>query len=165
MDIQNFVAISLGSNLGNAKGNISQALQRLKDSNQFQLLIASNFYSSEAWGFNSENRFLNACCVLKTLLTPDETLRELQYIESALGRSKKSQLGYEDRIIDLDIIFYNNLVINSDFLQIPHPLMHVRNFVLEPLEEIAPTWIHPLYLRTVKELNNSSLDLSKVYAL
>jgi len=128
-------------------------------------MVKSKFYSSEPWGFESESQFVNACCILKTRLTPGGVLLALQRIEKELGREQKTKSDYEDRVLDLDILFYNHLVLSSESLTIPHRFMHVRNFVLEPLSEISPNWVHPVYLKSVAELLAISSDSNSVYAL
>ena len=163
--IKNYATISLGSNLGNSIQNLKEGLRLLDQNQQIEVIRKSKFYSSEAWGFKSINQFVNSCCVINTNLTPGGLLLALQRIEKALGRELKTKQGYQDRAIDLDIVFYNNLVLRSKTLVIPHKFMHVRNFVLEPLTEISPNWVHPLYLKSVAELLAESLDSSQVYAL
>ncbi len=141
------------------------ALQLLDKSQRIKVIVCSKFYVSDSWGFESENQFVNACCIIKTSLTPGGILLALQRIEKQLGRRQKTKTSYEDRAIDLDVIFYNHLILRSKTLIIPHELMHVRNFVLEPLAEISPDWVHPVYLKSVAELLAASLDPNQVNAL
>jgi 2-amino-4-hydroxy-6-hydroxymethyldihydropteridine diphosphokinase len=104
-----------------------------------EITSLSAFHASEPWGFESENSFLNAVCCVSTELTPIEVLHITQEIERELGRSKKSVNGiYSDRMIDIDILLYDDLHIQTPELTIPHPLMRERDFVIIPLREIAP---------------------------
>lgn len=104
-----------------------------------EITSLSAFHASEPWGFESENYFLNAVCCVSTELTPIEVLHITQEIERELGRSKKSVNGiYSDRMIDIDILLYDDLHIQTPELTIPHPLMRERDFVIIPLREIAP---------------------------
>jgi len=163
--MMNYCCISLGSNLKNPQENVLKAMDIISELKELEIVLSSRLYASAPWGFDSQNEFVNACCVIKTSLSPDGLLRALQCIEKQLGRTSKTEEGYTDRLIDLDIVFYNHLVMSSETLQIPHGLMHVRNFVLEPLAEIAPDWVHPVYLKTVMELLTQSKDPNQVHAL
>lgn len=128
--------IGLGSNLGNKEEMLHRALE-LINKNIGSVLRVSSFMESEPWGFQSENTFLNAACLVETTLTPLQCLRETQKIERLLGRTKKSKNGiYHDRPIDLDLLLYDDLKINTPKLVLPHPLMQERNFVMIPLREI-----------------------------
>ena len=128
--------IGLGSNLGNKEETLHRALE-LINKNIGSVLRVSSFMESEPWGFQSENTFLNAACLVETTLTPLQCLRETQKIERLLGRKKKSKNGiYHDRPIDLDLLLYDDLKINTPKLVLPHPLMLERDFVMIPLREI-----------------------------
>ena len=128
--------IGLGSNLGNKEEMLHRALE-LINKNIGSVLRVSSFMESEPWGFQSENTFLNAACLVETTLTPLQCLRETQKIERLLGRTKKSKNGiYHDRPIDLDLLLYDDLKINTPKLVLPHPLMQERDFVMIPLKEI-----------------------------
>lgn len=145
------VYLGLGSNLGDKEANLLQAIEQIKK--QIGPIVArSVFFVSEPWGFDSENSFLNACVAAETAKIPLECLSLLKDIEKALGRPEKASGGYKDRVIDLDILFYDNLVVDDATLCIPHPLLHKRNFVLEPLAEIAPDLVHPVFGKTIKKL-------------
>jgi 2-amino-4-hydroxy-6-hydroxymethyldihydropteridine diphosphokinase len=146
------VYLGLGSNLGDKNINLNSAI-RLLSEEIGSFCCQSLFYSSEPWGFMSENSFLNAVALFETKLDPFELLAKIQELESQLGRSSKSIQGYSDRIIDIDILLYDNLVINDTILQIPHLLLTKRDFVLVPLAEIAPDLVHPLFEKTMKELS------------
>lgn len=117
------------------------------------VLTLSQFYESEPWGFKSENMFLNAALKLRTELPPLELLSVLKQIEREMGRTEKTGSEYHDRIIDIDILLYDSLVMQDPRLTIPHPLMTERKFVMEPLAEIAPAFVHPVLKLTMAELN------------
>jgi 2-amino-4-hydroxy-6-hydroxymethyldihydropteridine diphosphokinase len=146
------VYLSLGTNLGNKQNNISSATQLIEE-RIGKITVQSALYSYEPWGFYSINRFLNTAIKVETSLSPHELLNESQEIELLLGRTIKSKNGeYHDRLIDIDILFYDNLIINEPNLIIPHALLEQRLFVLEPLCEIAPDFMHPKLKRSIKEL-------------
>ena len=116
------------------------------------VLALSGFYETEPWGFQSENTFLNAALQLDTSLSPLELLKATQEIEIEMGRTQKSNGAYHDRIIDIDILLYDDLVLQTPELTLPHPLMHERLVVMEPLAEIAPNVIHPVFKKPVISL-------------
>ena len=116
------------------------------------VLALSGFYETEPWGFQSENTFLNAALQLETSLSPLELLKATQQIEVQMGRTQKSNGTYHDRIIDIDILLYDDLILQTPELTLPHPLMQDRRFVMEPLLEIAPNMVHPVFKKTVVSL-------------
>ena len=130
------VYLSLGSNLGDRKDNLAQAI-RLIGERVGEVLRKSSFIETKPWGFESDNLFVNACVLCETTLTPRQVLRATQKIERELGRTHKSVNGhYADRLIDIDILLYDDLRVDEPDLQIPHPLMFERDFVMIPLGEI-----------------------------
>jgi len=149
-----FLVLSLGSNLGKAgskngrKYNLSQAIKSLK--NDMQLENQSSIYETEPEGLTEQPKFLNLVLGLKTEFTPQKCLEKIQQIETNLGRERTVKNG--PRTIDLDIIFYDQSIVIEKDLIIPHPRMHQRAFVLVPLAEILPDYIHPVYQKTVAEL-------------
>lgn len=146
------VYLSLGTNLGNKSNNINRAIELLQEQ-VGDLILLSALYQSEPWGFESENSFLNAAALFHTELKPLELLTATQKMEQKLGRKTKSSgTTYSDRIIDIDILFYDDLVIKSPKLTIPHPHIASREFVLHPLEEIAPNLRHPILKQSISEL-------------
>lgn len=128
--------LSLGSNLGDRYALLHQALHLINE-RIGDVYRTSSFIETEPWGFKSEHRFLNACCRVNTMLSPERCLLETQQIERELGREEKSKDGsYHDRPIDIDLLMYDDLQINEPGLQLPHPYMHERDFVMIPLQEV-----------------------------
>ena len=143
--------LALGTNIGNKRRNMITAAALLAE-RVGDVLALSGFYETEPWGFRSDNTFLNAALQLETALLPLELLAATQAIELEMGRTHKSDGTYHDRIIDIDILLYDDLVMQTPALTIPHPLMHERLFVMEPLSEIAPNVIHPVFGKPVISL-------------
>ncbi len=146
------VFLSLGTNMGNKRGNLITATALLAE-RVGDILALSSIYETEPWGFQSQNSFLNAALIQITRLSPTELLDTTRLIEIEMGRIEKSgNNGYHDRIIDIDILMYDNLILQTERLTLPHPLMHKRTFVMQPLAEIAPEAIHPILNETMDEL-------------
>lgn len=146
------VYLGLGTNLGNKQANLRTAIYKLRERIGKQVSLSS-FYETAPWGFESDHSFLNAAIGLETSLSPIEILHITQEIEKELGRTKKSVNGsYSDRLIDIDILLYDTLVLQTPELTIPHPLMTERDFVMKPLIEIAGNVIHPTRQKTLSEL-------------
>ncbi len=130
--------LSLGTNLGDRQQNLKSALE-LIGREVGTVVSASDIIETEPWGFDSPNPFLNMVVKVETHLQPLDVLHATQQIERKLGRSQKTVSGeYHDRLIDIDILLYDNLVMKTPELTIPHPLMYERKFVMEPLAQIAP---------------------------
>ena len=130
------IYLGLGSNIGNRKRNMRDAIQYL-ESIVGTLVRQSDLFETEPWGFDSPNLFINMCVCMETPLSPRQLLEATQSIEKKMGRTLKSEAGeYADRIIDIDILIYDDLKINDGDLIIPHPLMHERDFVMIPLHQI-----------------------------
>ena len=128
--------ISLGANLGNKEETMHRAIALINE-RIGSVLRTSSFIETEPWGFQSENTFLNAACLVETSLTPMQCLKETQKIERLLGRTTKSKNGeYHDRPIDLDLLIYDDVEMNTPELTLPHPHMNERDFVMIPLREI-----------------------------
>lgn len=142
--------IGLGSNVGDREEYIEQAIFLLEKNPDIQVVRRSSNYETEAEGPGEQPPFINAVVEVKTNLSPHELLDVCQEIETALGRDREVEWG--PRTIDLDILLYEDQIISDDRLQIPHPLMHERLFVLKPFREIAPQVIHPVLEKTIETL-------------
>ena len=147
------VYLGLGTNLGEKERNLNDAIISLSQEVGF-VIRSSTFYTSKPWGFESDNDFLNAVVLVDTALTPFDVLSKTQEIEKSLGRTAKTINSYSDRLIDIDILLYDNLIIDQPTLKIPHPLIAERDFVIIPLSEIAPDLVHPVFGRKIVELLN-----------
>ncbi|SFE63556.1 2-amino-4-hydroxy-6-hydroxymethyldihydropteridine diphosphokinase [Sunxiuqinia elliptica] len=140
----------LGGNQGDKRQLFEQALSRI-ESQLGPILLRSSIYETEPWGFESEALFWNQVVLVQTTLTPHEALTQTQAIEKDLGRVRHDT-QYADRLIDLDLLFYDQEVIQTPSLEIPHPRIHERRFVLAPLAQIAPELMHPTFKKEVSEL-------------
>ena len=146
------VYLGLGTNIGNRNENLTRAIELLSLALDPYTALSS-FIETAPWGFESKNGFLNCTVAYETELTPLELLDITEGIERELGRTTKSTGGkYHDRIIDIDILLYGNETVATERLTIPHPLMHLRDFVLEPLAQIAPDVLHPTIAKSIREL-------------
>jgi 2-amino-4-hydroxy-6-hydroxymethyldihydropteridine diphosphokinase len=152
--------ISLGSNLGDRAAQLAQARSQMATSCG-KILRISGIYESSAWGFESDHRFFNQCLQMTTGLSPESLMRKLVGIEKQMGRHRTGN-GYADRPIDLDILFFDDLIIQTDPLQVPHPRLADRRFVLQPLYEIAADKKDPVTGRTVGEMLERCPDPSRV---
>jgi 2-amino-4-hydroxy-6-hydroxymethyldihydropteridine diphosphokinase len=153
--------LSLGSNLGNKNENLANAKFGINQSG-IQIKRESSIYQTEPWGFNNPEIFFNQVLEIDTLLKPDQLLKRLQFLEKKLGRVKKSK-GYESRIIDIDILLYADEIIQQEDISVPHPLLHLRKFALIPLCELAPSLIHPVLKKEIRELLKECKDTGKVW--
>jgi deoxyguanosine kinase len=151
------VFLSLGTNLGKKREYLSAATQEIARKIGNCTLI-SGIYETEAWGFESENNFLNQVIEITTNLEPSVLISQCLEIEKELGRERNNSGKYESRIIDIDILFYGDEVIHSENLQIPHPHLHKRRFILKPLNEIAPDMIHPALGKSISKLLTECTD-------
>ncbi|MDI6889955.1 MAG: 2-amino-4-hydroxy-6-hydroxymethyldihydropteridine diphosphokinase [Thermodesulfovibrionales bacterium] len=133
--------IGIGSNLGNRQENCLRAIEIL-EKRGITVKKKSSIYETEPWGVKDQPRFINMAIEVETGLEPKELLRILKEVEREVGREESFKWG--PRIIDLDILLFDALILREDNLEIPHPLMHERDFVLRPLCEIAPERIHPI---------------------
>lgn len=144
--------LGLGTNLGDKEKNLRDAVEKI-EKRVGNVHSLSAFYVTAPWGFTSENTFLNAAAGVETALSPHELLAVTQQIERETGRTDKSaNCAYTDRLIDIDLLMYDDLVVKETDLVLPHPLMHKRRFVMEPLAEIAPYLMHPLLKETMRKL-------------
>ena len=160
----NNIVLLLGGNIGDTRGYLRNALTLLE---QYMGFISqqSYFYKTASWGYHS-NDFINIGLVIETSKNAEECLNITQDIEDELGRIKEDSSDvYSDRTLDIDIIFYNDLIFKTEKLTIPHPRMHERNFVLQPLVEMIPEFEHPVLKKTISELANNCTDTSKARLL
>lgn len=156
---RHIVYLALGTNIGDRAANLLSARRALAA--KLRLLGASLVYATPPWGFKDQPEFLNQVIKAETLLSPQELLVVIKKLEADLGRSPTFRYG--PRLIDIDILFYDQLVLNSPSLTIPHPRLGERAFVLVPLADLAPDLLHPTQGRTVSELL-ASLDRSEIHA-
>lgn len=148
--VNNLVFISLGTNIGNRAQNLKIALEEL--SKFTKIIKKSTIYETEPMEYKDQPLFLNMAIKIETKLSAHELITKLQEIENKMGRIKKLKKG--PRIIDLDILYYNNEIINEPNLKIPHPRAYKRDFVLTPLKELAPNLIDPKKHKTITQLHH-----------
>jgi 2-amino-4-hydroxy-6-hydroxymethyldihydropteridine diphosphokinase len=141
------VYLGLGTNLGDRETKLNEALEKLNYS-AGNVISSSAIYETEPWGFQAETMFLNMVVSLRTRLTPDMLLKRLKKIETELGRKRTGE-GYTSRTIDIDILLYEDLIINKPDLKVPQPLIRERKFVLVPLCDIAADLVHPVFKKTL----------------
>jgi 2-amino-4-hydroxy-6-hydroxymethyldihydropteridine diphosphokinase len=158
----NKVCLLIGTNLGNRVLNLEKSLKSLENK-LGQIATISSVYETEAWGITNQPSFYNLALVINTNYNPFEVLEITQNIENDIGRIRKEKWGA--RIIDIDIIFFNNDIIQSDSLIIPHPRLAERNFVLVPLQEIIPNYNHPVFNETIISINRICTDKLKAKKL
>jgi 2-amino-4-hydroxy-6-hydroxymethyldihydropteridine diphosphokinase len=151
----------LGSNLGDKKKQLNKAQDLIREMIG-PVTRHSSIYETEPCGFSSENTFLNRALKVSTFFSPEKVMMNIHEIEKTFGR-ERNQEPYSSRTMDIDILFYDDLILISDTLKIPHPRLHDRKFVLVPLNEIAPRLIHPISGKTIKELLADCKDTKKVW--
>jgi len=154
------VFLGIGTNLGNRESNLKEAVARIEEYIG-PIMKSSSVYETEPWGFKTENEFLNMVVKVETKLTPSGLLGRILMIESLSGRVRGDK-QYTSRVIDIDLLLYENMIIDEESLKIPHPLMHERRFVLVPLCEIESQMIHPVLNKSIASLLESCKDKSKV---
>lgn len=146
------IVLGFGSNLGDREEYILAAY-RLLEEELGELINKSSFIETPAWGFESDNSFINSVAEFETKKTPYEALEICNIIEKELGRERNPlHKGYQNRTIDIDILFYEDIILDTPTLKIPHPLIAERDFVLIPLKEILPNLIHPVLKKEIKDI-------------
>jgi len=148
--MSNKVMISLGSNLGDRELNINKAITLIHN-HLGEVISISKLYETVSWGYDDHTYLNNVICLI-TKFAPLDLMTALLEIELKLGRKRSSNKGYQSRTIDLDILLIDSLVINHPKLYVPHPRMHLRRFVLKPLADIAPDWVHEVEEISISEL-------------
>ncbi|MBF0439165.1 MAG: 2-amino-4-hydroxy-6-hydroxymethyldihydropteridine diphosphokinase [Magnetococcales bacterium] len=155
--------IGLGSNLGNSWGLCSQAIERLKGHPQLHLVTQSPFYRTQPVGpVRGQRWFLNGVVAVETRLGSQALLRLLGRIEASLGRDRRREIRWGPRRMDLDLLFHGDRVVSTPKLILPHPRLHKRRFVLQPLADVVPTWVHPIFGKTIDTLLQEVDDKSLV---
>ena len=149
------VYLSIGSNKGNRSVLINKAIDEI-DKKIGKIISRSSIYQSKSWGFDS-NDFYNLSLLIDTDIEPKSLLINLKKIEKSMGREDIDG-SYSDRFIDIDILFYDNIIIDSEDLKIPHPKIEIRKFVLVPMLEIADDYVHPILNKTIRQLDNDCDD-------
>jgi 2-amino-4-hydroxy-6-hydroxymethyldihydropteridine diphosphokinase len=144
------VYIGLGSNLGDGIRNCRRAIEAIKSDPRNRLVQGSPFYRTDPVGKKDQNWFINGVIAVETSMAPGEFMEFLLSVENEMGRIREERWG--PRIIDLDILFYGDQVLSEGGLRIPHPRLHERRFVLAPLKDIAPDWVHPVFHKTVSQI-------------
>ena len=149
------VYLSIGSNKGNRSVLINKAIDEI-DKKIGKIISRTSIYQSKSWGFDS-NDFYNLSLLIDTNIEPKSLLINLKKIEKSMGREDIDG-SYSDRFIDIDILFYDNIIIDLEDLKIPHPKIEIRKFVLVPMLEIADDYVHPILNKTIKQLDNDCDD-------
>lgn len=157
----NVTYLCLGGNIGDRELALKLALSKITEKIG-DITSQSNIYETEAWGVENQQAYLNQCIEVKTPLSSSELIESLLFIEKDLGRKRTISETYEPRTIDIDILFYNDAIINEQNLIVPHPRLHLRKFVLIPLNEIAPNYLHPLLNKPIFNLLSECNDTSDV---
>ncbi|NJB70892.1 2-amino-4-hydroxy-6-hydroxymethyldihydropteridine diphosphokinase [Saonia flava] len=154
------IYLSLGSNLGHRLNNLQKAIFQLQEK-VGKIISISHVYETPSWGFDSGD-FLNACVALETGLKPQELLDIILKIEGKLGRVRTPEEGYKSRSIDIDILYFDKAIIESENLTLPHPNLQDRRFVLKPLADVAPQFYHPIFNKDTRNLLQQCQDKSKL---
>lgn len=162
--LKNTAILLLGGNIGDTRAYFKEALVFLQR-NVGEVQKTSFLYESEPWGFESNQVFLNQVVAIKTAFKAKDLLESCKYIERQMGRLPKVSEGYESRIIDIDILFFNEDVVCEETLVVPHPRLHLRRFTLMPLCDIIPSFIHPIFNVPVDKLLSDCVDSSDCWKI
>jgi 2-amino-4-hydroxy-6-hydroxymethyldihydropteridine diphosphokinase len=160
MSINNTAFIGIGSNRGNRKENCETAVKIIAAHKNTAIIKKSSLYETEAWGEESHDNFINYVAEIKTGKNVFNFFSLLQQTENKIGKQKEGFWG--PRNIDIDLLFFGQEIINEPELKVPHPFLHLRRFVIEPLSEIAPDFIHPIINQSIKVLLKNLTDTKKV---
>ncbi|MDR2910060.1 MAG: 2-amino-4-hydroxy-6-hydroxymethyldihydropteridine diphosphokinase [Bacteroidales bacterium] len=152
--------LGIGGNIGSKKENFIRC-RELIEKRLGKIILFSTIYETPSWGFSSKNNFWNQVIYSETDFEPEILLEEINKIEVLFGRNRKGN-GYSSREMDIDILYFDDLIFKNDFLSIPHPLMHERLFVLKPLSEIAPYLIHPVLQKNSLQMLYNCKDTSVI---
>lgn len=156
--------IGVGSNIGDRIGYVQQAHCLLNDTDGIQVIESSSLYETEPVGYKDQEWFINAVLKTETILSAEELLNQCFRIENQLGRVRHPELPKNGpRTLDLDILFYDNKIINTEIMEIPHPRMHQRAYALVPLLELDADLIHPVINKTISELHENLEEPEEVY--
>ncbi len=159
------IYLSLGSNQGDRIENLRQAVQNI-EKKIGQTVEQSSYYETEPWGFTDDTNFINQVIKIKSDLTPDTILEKSLEIEKILGRKRlESKQRYSSRNIDIDVLFIDDMVINTEKLTVPHAHIHKRNFVLQPMREIDSSFVHPTMQKKISQLTEECVDDMRVFRL
>ena len=155
--------VSLGSNKGDRIKSLSRA-KELISARFGDIICSSGVYETTSWGFDSDN-FINQILKIETHFEPVQLLSLCLETEHELGRIRDNTGGYASRTIDIDILFYDDMIVKQDNLKIPHPRLHERLFILVPMNEIAPDYLHPVIKKSIKELLESCADTGQIHRI
>ncbi len=160
MGVYKTAYLSIGSNLGNRKKLLQKAIFEIGN-RAGEIRQVSSIYETPSWGFEGED-FLNACVEVQTLLTPEDLLSAILTIETDFGRERTDSTSYQSRTLDIDIIYYENFIIETEILTIPHPKLQDRKFILKPLADISPQYYHPILNKDTRNLLQECKDKSVI---
>ncbi len=150
------VVLGFGSNVGSRLNNIQSAIKIISLTEGFNLIASSSVYETEPWGFKKQRKFLNSCAVFLCRLSHREVLKTVKSAERTIGRVSRGK--WQAREIDVDVLFYGNRIVKAGSLVIPHPFIQERNFVLKPLVELMPGFLHPKFKKSIEQLYRSTKD-------
>ena len=160
------IFLGIGGNIGNKKKNFARC-RKMIEKRLGKIILLSPVYETAPWGFPSENNFWNQVIYSETNFEPEALLKEIHQIEILFGRDRKNDKssGYSSREMDIDILYFDDIILKSDSLVIPHPLIHERLFVLKPLSDIAPDVIHPVLQKNSLQMLENCKDTSDINKL